>query len=100
MKTAKAQIRRVVDLPCTTRYIFYNNRKVQVSVLTFLNDLDTGRVTDMILSVPIEGKGGWSIRPPSFEESQTISNRECSKLGKLYNRIVTIPVALLRGNLT
>lgn len=100
MKTTKAQIRKVVDLPGTTRYIFYNNRRIQVSVLTFLNDLATGRVTDMVLSVPIEGMGGWGIKIQSFNESQRISNRECSKLGKLYNRVVTIPVALLRGNLT
>lgn len=77
------------------RGVFTNpDNQHQIAVLSF-SDVDK----NYRLSIPIEGFGGWGITTEYFYHATTIANRELCFSGKVWNRLITIPSALMRGNL-
>lgn len=78
-----------------TRGVFYSGKTGrQVAILTCSSE---GKVK---LSVPIEGMGGWHVDCKSEIEAWDVAQRECFPLGKLYNRVVGMPIFYLQGRLS
>jgi hypothetical protein len=77
----------------TWRAVYYNPRNNrQVAVIYSVIPGPTFRI-----SVPVEGKNGWHIECDTAQQAQSIAHLECTKRGKLLNRLVIIPFAFLRG---
>jgi hypothetical protein len=95
----------VFNSPYKTRIVAYNNKnRQQVAIITgdaAEPDDTTPFMTEWFfrISVSIEGMNGWVIECNNWPEIMAIATRECSRLGRLQNRLVTIPIAFLRGNL-
>lgn len=80
----------------TWRAVYYNPRNNhQVAVVSSVTPGPTFKI-----SVPIEGMGGWHIECATLKQAQSIAHLECTKRGKMLNRLVTIPLAFLRGKLS
>lgn len=91
----KSEIKKVASSGSLQRWILLHPvTKIQVAVLT------SSAPNLYILSVPIEGMGGWQVRCSSMAEAQKVANRECSICGKLLNRFVGIPLFLIQGKLS
>ena len=98
-------IKTILNTPYTVRMVAYSN-KTQRQVATITGyaaepDDTTPFMTEWFfrISVPVEGMNGWTIECNNWPKITAIATRECSRLGKLQNRLVTIPIAFLRGNL-
>ena len=95
----------VVNTPYKARIVVYNNEtQHQVAIITgdaAEPDDTTPFMTEWFfrISVPIEGMNGWTIECNNWPDILAIATRECSRLGKLRNRLVTIPIAYLKSNL-
>jgi hypothetical protein len=88
----------------TWRAVYYNPRnKHQVAVIStycYEREGNLERWTDYKVSVPIEGRGGWHIELRTLKQARSVANLECTKGGKLLNRLVVIPLAFLGGKLS
>jgi hypothetical protein len=80
----------------TWRAVYYNPRNNhQVAVISSVTPGPTFRI-----SVPVEGRNGWHIECDTAQQARSIAHLECTKIGKLLNRLVVIPLAFLGGKLS
>jgi hypothetical protein len=105
VKNCKVTTKLVLNTPYKARIVAYDNETGrQVAVIT-ADAAEPEDITPFMtewffkVSVPIEGMNGWTIECNNWMAIEAIVTRECSVLGKLQNRLVTLPIAYLRGNL-
>ena len=105
-RSSEITTKLVFNSPYKTRTVAYNNKnRQQVAIITgdaSEPDDTTPFMTEWFfrISVPIEGMNGWTVECNNWPEIVAIATRECSRLGKLQNRLVTIPIAFFKGNLS
>jgi hypothetical protein len=105
VKNRKITAKLVLNTPLKARIVAYDNKTGrQVGIIT-ADATEPEDITPFMtewffrISVPIEGMNGWTIECNNWKAIEEIVTRECSALGKLQNRLVTLPIAYLRGNL-
>lgn len=79
----------------TQRWIYVSqSSRLQVAVVSKYT------YGEYLVSVPIDGMGGWHVICTSQQEVEKIVRSECSRLGKLYNRLLRMPRFFLQGRLS
>lgn len=72
------------------RGIFISS-KTQRQVAVATNLWKGGKVK---LSIPIEGMGGWHVMVP-FRLAMKVASRETTRRGKVFNRLVFLPISFI-----
>lgn len=91
--------KQVLFGPMTCRWVYYNPKtRHQVAIVSMYSH---GREFDeYIVSIPIEGMGGWHVICSSLAGAEKIVKSEFSLSGKLYNRLLRMPRFFLQGRLS
>lgn len=101
----RIETKLVRSTPYMARIVVYDKHtQRQVAVVTAdaaEPDDETPFMTEWFFKVhaPIEGMNGWTIECNDWSRIKRIATRECYHLGKLHNRLITLPIAFLRGSL-
>ena len=105
VNNCKITTRLVLNTPHKARIVAYNNKTGQQVAIITADATEPEDITPFMtewffkISVPIEGMNGWTVQCNNWKAIEAIVTRECSALGRLQNRLVTLPIAYLRGNL-
>lgn len=67
----------------------------QVAVVTYFS-----KSKDYTVSIPREGMGGWHVKIYDWNGVKRLVKRELNPVGRLVNRLIFFPLALISGRLS
>lgn len=78
------------------KIVFVNSTNdQQVAVVTYFP-----KKSEYKVSIPEEGMGGWHLRIQGWNGVKHLVSRELTIFGRLFNRLVSLPLALISGRLS
>lgn len=98
-RKSKCSVKRVLNFPHHKRAVFYDKGGIQVAIVdayaTEPEDYLPIQEWFLDITFPIAGPKGWTVPCRTITEAERIANRECSKTGKLINRVWAFYLILL-----
>lgn len=103
----KVRDKIVLNTPYNIRKVFYNKETgQQVAVANmYVHEPEEEHPqlvewSDIMVSIPVESMAGWHVEVRGLADARKVASRECTSIGRIYNRFILIPWAFLNGKLS